>query len=471
MKQNQKVPFKYYSIITLMLITMPAASMDLMQIYQLALQNDPLWQVSQAEAMAGRESLPQAEAQLRPSLTLSGSHSRVQQDQEQSGVTLQQRHYDSESLTLNLTQSLFNKPGWARLQRAEAQQREVEATLVLQKGELLERVITSYFSVLMADDVIEQLQSQEHSNRAQLEAATRSYELGQGTRTDIDEAQARLDMVTVQRLQAQQQSRYARTELSVLAGQPVEILKILDTTALIPLTPKQSLEQLMQLVESTSSRLQVAKSAVEVAQQQFEEVKGERYPKLDLFLQHSYSESDSVNTVGSQYDTAKIGLQFNLPLYDGGGISSRIRETASLLQRAQAQQQQTLYQLQLEVRKQFQSVKETTARISALKQVVRSARQLVQSTRKGITAGTRTTIDWLNARQQESDAIQQLSAAQYEYLLSTIRLEKLAGRESEAILMKVNGLLISPSQRQPLFEEESDTEQQKREKKNKEVAV
>jgi len=435
-----------------------ATAMDLIEVYQRALESDATWRAAQAEADAGRELLPQAESQLLPNLSLSGSYSRVQLDQERAGVTEEQRHYDSKKLTLNLTHPLINKPRDARLEQAEAQLRGLEANLLLQRGELVERVVTSYFSVLLADDVIEQLLLQKESNTAQLDAAKRAYELGQGTRTDMDEALARLDMVAVKLLQAQQQARYSRTELTALVGMQVETLEVLDQQQLIPESPKQSLEQLLEQAASASAQLRKAEADVEVAVKQVDEVRGERYPTLDLFLQKSYSESDSVNTVGSQYDTGQIGVQFNLPLYEGGRTSSRVRESEAKLQQAQAQQQQVLHQLQLQVRKEYQSVKETAARITALKQVMRSARQLVRSTRKGIVAGTRTTVDWLNARQQESDAIQQLYSSQYDYLLASIRLKKLTGVAIQQILDDVNRLLIPRDQKQIPLRDEMEQE-------------
>lgn len=442
-----RVVWAFRQITLLLLLGVGSATaMDLIEAYQGALENDPVWSAAQAEAEAGRELLPQAEAQLLPNLSLSGSYSRVQLKRERAGIATSQQHYGSKKLTLNLTHPLINKPRDARLQQAEAQLRGVEANLVLQQGDLVDRVVASYFSVLLADDVITQLLSQQISNTAQLDAAKRAYDLGQGTRTDIDEAQARLDMVVVKLLQAEQKARYSRTELTALVGVSVEDLKVLDQQLLIPESPKQTLEQMLKRAESASSQLRKAQADVEVARNQVNEVRGERYPTLDLFLQQSYSDSDSVNTIGSQDDTGQIGIQFNLPLYEGGGISSRIREARAKLQQAEAQQQQILHQLQLQVRKEYQGVKETAARINALKLVVRSAQRLVLSTQKGIVAGTRTTVDWLNTRQQESDAIQQLYSSQYEYLLASIRLKKLTGEDVQWILNEVNRLLIPQSE-------------------------
>ena len=67
---------------------------------------------------------------------------------------------------------------------------------------------------------------------AQLDSARKTFAAGSGTRTDIDEVQARLDMVAAFELEARQNVGYAKRQLQALVGEPVETLAGLNVAKL-----------------------------------------------------------------------------------------------------------------------------------------------------------------------------------------------------------------------------------------------
>ncbi len=422
-------------------ISLPVEAMDLTEAYQLALQNDQGWKVAQAEHQMGIEVLPQAEALLLPQVTLSGSKSRVQLKETRSGVQLDDRHYGSDRITFNATQTLFDRSKQAQLQQAQAQVDESNARLRLQKGELLDRVTSAYFNVLLAEATQAQLVIQEKAYRAQADALDRSYQLGNGTRTDVDEAKARLNLIEAQLLQARQQVVLAKIEFQSLVGEEVSQLTTPSMGQIEQVSMEQSLALRKILAEESSSELKAIKANIAAAEASVEAARSANLPVIDLFLQRSISGSDSVTSVGSKYDSAQIGVQLNLSLYDGGTRPSKLREALSSVEMNRSRLEQATKQLHLNLQREYQNVHQGKIRTQALQKGVCSAQQVVLSVAKGITAGVRTTVDWLNAQQQVSDAIMEMQRAYYETLLAVVRMESLTGKTAQEIVEMVSGLV------------------------------
>jgi hypothetical protein len=90
------------------------------------------------------------------------------------------------------------------------------------------------------------------------------------------------------------------------------------------------------------------------------------------------------------------------------------------------------------VHREFRGMTEGVLRVKALEQAVRSAEQAVLSNQKSFQAGSRTTVDVLNAQQQKTTAQRDLAQARYLYLVSRLRLQALAGEDRQASVAQVN---------------------------------
>ena len=97
--------------------------------------------------------------------------------------------------------------------------------------------------------------------------------------------------------------------------------------------------------------------------------------------------------------------------------------------------------LGLRLHREYRGVTEGVAKVGALEQAVRSAEQLVKSTRRSFEAGSRTLVDILNAEQQLQSTRRDLAQARYLYLISRVRLQALAGGDKEAVITELNGWL------------------------------
>lgn len=443
-----------------------SAAMDLRQAYEAALQSDATTRAARASALAGQELVPQARAQLMPNLSLSVGRNYNDLISKQADVfgnpqTLGNTYY-SGNQNLSLRQALYRPQLMASLKQAQAQEREVNARLQGQEQRLVVRVAEAYFDVLLAQEQLLLMAAQKANDTAQLDAARKNFDAGIGTRTDIDDAQARVDMMHAHVLEAEQNLNFNKRKLQVLTGNFSTELAVLDVERFVPEMPvPASLEQWVQMAEAASPEMAALRAQEEAARLEVEKTYAAHKPTLDAVAYWARTNSDSVTSVNSRYSQKAIGLQLTIPIYSGGYTSSTVRQAIANHQQAQEALSAAQSQLAVDVQQEFRGMTEGRLRIAALEQAVRSAEQAVISSKKSQLAGVRTVLDVLNAEQQKTLALRDLAQARLVYLISRLRLQSLAGQERLDSVNQANQALVaavdapaSVSQHQPAQSQE-----------------
>lgn len=427
-------------------IGLPAGAMDLRQAYDAAYANDASIRASRAGAQASRERLPQAQAQRLPNVSLNAGRNYNDLTSKTRSflgqpVTTESQYY-SGSQTLSVRQPLYRPYIAALVRQAQAQANDADASLEKDEQSLVVRVGEAYFDALLARDQLSLVGAQKATYTTQLDAAKKSLAAGSGTRTDIDEAQARLDLTLAQELEAQQNVEFTRRRLETLTGQSLDTLASLDVERFTPSAPVPAgVEAWIERAEQASPELESLRAQLEAARQEIDKAEAGHKPTLDVVAQWARSSSDSVTNVNSRYDNKTIGLQLSVPLYSGGYVNSTVRQAVAAHERAREVLEATRRDLGVRVHREFRGMTEGVLRIGALEQAVRSAEQAVLSNRKSFEAGSRTTLDVLNAEQQKTAALRDLAQARYVYLVSRLRLLSLAGEDRQVSVAQVNAWL------------------------------
>lgn len=426
----------------------PAWSLDLMQAYRAALEQDATVRAARAATDSARERLPQARSQLLPqvSLSLGRNHNDLASTQTSLGKPISSEdQYYSFNQTLQLRQALFRKPLWDGLAQAGYMVQDAEAGLERELQNLGVRVASAYLEALLAQDQLELVLTQQAFIVTQLDAARKALAAGSGIRTDIDDAQARLDMNRAQELEARQHVGYARRQLEILINAPAGDLARLDADRLAQLQPESnSLEEWLAQAEANSPEIRALRARVETARLEVAKAEGGHYPTLDAVAQVTRSASENVTTPSSRYDNHVYGLQLNVPLYAGGYTSSVVRQALAEQLRAEETLEATRRDLGLRLHNEYRGVTEGAMKVKALEQAVASADQVLTSSRRAFQAGSRTRLDVLNAEQQLQAARRDLAQARYLYLISRVRLQALAGGDKDRSMVEVNGCLALP---------------------------
>ena len=431
-----------HRLLTALLCTMAllqardASALGLLQAYDEALAHDPAYRAAQFENEAARQFEVLGRANLLP--VLSGSYSTqknradITSDAPLSGLPSrsEQRRYTSVSAALQLRQPIYHPEGQARARQGLAQTRAGEAQFNSRSQDLIVRLISLYVAAQYAQDQLAQTKAQREAYTEQRLAALRLFQRGEGTRTDVLEAQAKFDAALAQVLEAQDNLVNATDALAAMLGRDASTLSPLDALGddfqVRPLQP-ESFDRWKTIALDNNPDIRAQRFVVDIAGEEVLKNEAGHSPRLDLIASASKNNSDTTNTFKQNANVLSVGVQLTIPLYAGGSVSAAVRQAVANHEKAKADLEGKTNVVLLELRKQFNVCQSSLARTSAAATSLSSARLLVDATEKSIKGGQRTTLDVLNAQQQLFEARRDLALSRYNYLLGQARLRYAAG--------------------------------------------
>jgi outer membrane protein len=130
-----------------------------------------------------------------------------------------------------------------------------------------------------------------------------------------------------------------------------------------------------------------------------------------------------------------------VPLFQGGYVSSQVREAAANREKAREELEDAVREAAVRTEQAFLAVTHGLLQVEALHEAVASSERALDATRAGLQVGTRNLVDVLNAAQQLYTARRDYARARYDYLLGLLKLEAAAGQLDEDDLTYVNSLL------------------------------
>ncbi len=419
-------------------LTHLAFAADLSDIYHQAQSNDAAYASARAAYRAGVEKLPQGRAGLLPQVSLNAN---VLHNSTQSSM-FGDINYTSRGVGVTLTQPIYRKQNWEQYEQAKQQVSVAEAQLASAAQDLILRTAQAYFDVLQSQDNINFVRAQKAAIGEQLAQAKRNFEVGTATITDSNEAQARSDLVNAQEIAALNDLQIKQRALQRITGKlPPELDALGKKLPLVSPNPA-NMDEWVARAEQGSPILRAQRASYEIARREVERNRAGHYPTLDAVA--SYSDNRTQNFGGFQVNNknAVIGVEFNLPLYQGGLVGSRVREAVANQDKARADLEDARRQVDLNTSQAYLGVSSGEAQVKALEQALLSSQTSLNSTKLGLEVGVRTMVDVLNAQQQLYSAKRDLAAARYNYILSNLRLKAAAGTLSEADLNDVDKWLV-----------------------------
>ena len=413
----------------------PLRTTDLVTIYEQARQYDADYNSALFDLEAARQNVPLARSAFRPQLSVSGEAGVAGVSGDGEGL------YEETSISLALTQSLYDRASSKTLDQAEVTVRQAEAQYAAVAQTLILRVANAYFDVLRADAILEFSVSELEAIRRQLEQAERRFDVGLVPITDVRTAQAQNDLAVAQEIDARNQLATAQEALRVISG--------LETTALtpladdLPLTPpmpanidiwvdqamQQNLELVIAELSNQSTALQIA---IERAA---------RYPTLDIVGAAAHTTTTQEQTFEDNLDAHSLSLQFNLPILTGGNIKASVAQARA---QARASEQQLLSQERTttqQTRDAYRGVEASISLTKALLQALVSTQESADATEAGFRAGTRTSVEVLQALRDTFSARSDYASSRYDYIINNLNLKAAAGTLQEGDLYAINKFL------------------------------
>ena len=430
-------------------IALGAHGMTLIEVYERALDQDASIRASRATLSATSELVPQAKAQLMPSVEarLDRSHNNLDTTvpnflgQE---VTTSSQYF-SNSKVLTVRMPLYDPQRYFQFQQAKDVAADAQAVYESGVQNLVIRVGSAYMEALLNQEQLNLVLSEKKRVETLLDAATKALASGQGTRTDIDDAQARLDMAAATELEVRQSESYNRRQLEILVNARVDALAPLNLAGFRNL-PKlsSSLEQWTEQAVQFSPELKSLRARVQAAEKEISKAKAGHGPQLSAVVQWSHSSNENITRPNTRFVNASYGLQLLIPIFQGGYVSSQVRQAVAEKNRAAEVLEATRRDLGLRIHKEYRGVTEGALKVRALEQAVHSAERLVFSTRQSKQAGVRTTVDVLNAQTQLAQASRDLMQARYMYMMSRLRLASLVGVPPLEVVIELSQAFPQP---------------------------
>jgi outer membrane protein len=213
----------------------------------------------------------------------------------------------------------------------------------------------------------------------------------------------------------------------------------------VQLTPPNpnDMQTWVDLAEKQSYQVQIAEAGAEVAALEAKRNTAAHLPTLDFVATHGQTgaSATSESSVGRDTTQTVIGLQLAMPLFQGGALTSRDRESAALALKSKEDLENARRNAALSARQNYLAVINGIAQISALEQALISSQSALDSNKLGYEVGVRINIDVLNAQQQLFLTRRDLAVARYNTITNNLRLKAAAGSLREEDLAEVNRAL------------------------------
>jgi len=418
----------------------PARAENLLDIYRLALTNDPTWAAAQAGYQASIEKEPQGRALLLPAVIFTANTFKNSLDETEPSVI--HSNYGSHGYTVQLTQPLYRKSNFAAYTEGKLAVTQAQAQLAIARQDLIVRTAQAYFNILAAQDALKFAEAKKTAIGGQLDLAKRNFDVGNSTIVDVNAAQAQYDLAVAAEVAADNDLSVKKEMLTTITNTAVGKLATLAQTLPLQAPEPADMNSWTKAAEDQSPHIKVQQRAVDIAKQEVEKSRAGHYPTLDLIASRSYSYGSSVFFAGTTvYNSDQVGVELQMPIFSGGAVSSQVRQSLALEDQARQILTQTKRQTVLQTRQYYLAVTSGIAQVKALEQALVSNQKALESTRLGYQTGVNTGLDVLNAQQNLFSAENDLSQAKYNYLLSRLQLENAVGTLSENDLIQINDLL------------------------------
>lgn len=422
---------------------------SLVDIYQQALAHDPVLASALSANRAAQELIEQGKALYRPTVNFSAGANATQSDIRYIGSGFNpfqfqgRANYEGYNYGIDARQPIFRKENLVQIDQSKTQVSQADKQLALSQQEVILRTTQAYFDVLIAQDKIDLIIAQKAAIQSQLDQANANFEVGTATVTDVNEAQARYDLILAQEIAAMNEHQIAKREVEAITGEiPQKLAPVKADIKTHNL--EQGMDKWLEVAAQNNLNIRIQQDTLKLSEQEIERAQAGHLPTLDAVASYTdnYANGSASTGIGSELKSGVIGLQFQIPLYQGGAISSRVRQAGWNKQKAQDDVEIARRTADLETQRAYLNLSTSIAQVRAYEQALISSQSQVDSTTLGYEVGVRTSVDVLNAQQQLFSAKRDLLQSRYNYLVNIIRLKAASGIVAEVDLADINQQLV-----------------------------
>jgi TolC family type I secretion outer membrane protein len=401
---------------TALAITGPASAESLRDALAKAYATNPELLSERANLRAVDEGVPQALSNWRPTVTLSGDAGYEKVDTTSSSV----RH--PKSVELTVSQPIY-RGGRTVNETRQAEQDVLAGRARLHSREqgVLLSATSAYMAVVRDEAVLRLNRANEQRVARQLQATQDRFRVGEITRTDVAQAEARLARARADRIQAEGVVLNSREAYRRVIGvAPGKLAK-----PKIKLALPANADESRTLGRDNNPDVVNARHREAAARHEVRRIRGELLPSVNL--RGSLSTEHETSGSGSNRRTAEVVAELTVPLYQKGSVYSRVREARQVLSQ-RAEDLETARRVAIEAAASaWNSLQTARAAVRSFQAEVRANEIALDGVQREALVGSRTVLDVLDAEQELLDAKVNLVRSERDELVARFELKSAVG--------------------------------------------
>jgi TolC family type I secretion outer membrane protein len=391
-----------------------------METFAKAYLGNPTLEARRAQLRGADENVTQALSLWRPSVTGTAS-AGVGYSYTDPALDAHQTRTPA-SVQVEVVQPLYRggrNP--AALAEAENFVLSERAALLSVEQDVLQQAGTAYMNVVRDQAVVELNLNNEEVLRRQLQATRDRFQVGEVTRTDVSQAEARLSRAIADRRAAEGDLETSRADYEQIVGVPPGVLVQPDPLPGLPASRREAIERSQvdnpAVIQAIFAHIAASKSVGVV--------EGEMLPSASLVGQVRQSYESTVSN--SDTFNAQATAQVTIPLYQSGSVRSRVRQAKQVASQRMIQVEEARRAAIEAATAGWEQLAATRNRIRALQAEVEAQQIAVDGVQQEALVGTRTVLDVLNAEQELLNARVNLIRAQRDEMVASLSLASAVG--------------------------------------------
>jgi outer membrane protein len=457
----KKTSLLFLALISFSLNAMGATT--LVQVYEQAVESDPVYQQAIAQRYATGEGVPISRSALFPQASILGgpliNKNHVSGLPGQSAFSSTSRGY---SVTLSVSQTVFNYAAFKSLSGAEDTSKQANAALNAATQSLMLRVAEAYFAVLKDEETLLYNGANKKSFSKQLDQISQQFKFGLKTQTDVFTSRAAYDSANAQYIAAQTTLMDDQENLRAITGVLYPNLATLNED--FPLISPQpaNMNAWVETAERQNWSIKSAEFANLAAMENIKQQRAGHFPTVSVDGSYNVAYSNTLGpsannggVVTDADDSGNVGLlpgathssdksvalNLGIPIFSGGLVVAQTNQAKFNYQVTSQQLEQTVRSSVNTTRQSYMGIMSGIRQIQADRQAIRSTISSLDGLREGYRVGTQTLVSVLNQQQQVFRAQTQYAADRYAYVINLLTLKQAAGTLSEDDLQAINAWL------------------------------
>ena len=442
----------------LIYISITASAFDLNEAWTAARYHSAEYDAARHARDAAQEPQHQAKARLLPQVSANANYTNRAQDSYDK--------YRSHGWNAQISQPLFDGPRWRQYQAEQITARLGDSQLDNTASELMLETGKAYLDILTAQDKLTAVAAEKTAYRAQIAQAKGLFDSGEATIIDTYEAQAGLDSANAKEIRLRTELVTAQNRLANLTGLAPDHAEAIADRALPDLAGREDEKSWINKAIANSAAVQSRRLQVEKSEADRAIAESEHWPQLSLNVGYQDNRNNIAqhggNPAHNRNRGAYVGVQFTIPIYSGGEIRSKEKQSQEILAQRQAELEAETEQIRLQVRQTLATLHGERAQIAAQQQLLHTNTAKLESTRLGREVGVRNTIDEIKAEQEKAQAEEQLAEAKYRYIAACLQLLHLTGELTQDSGRAFAAQLFAPSATKPAVKPKTPAVQRKK---------